>query len=168
MVDTDVLADHRVSCVEKAQASGEPCARKRASTVWEGAVGKGPRSGYHLERSRQVGAYAGTSLAAYFIPCGIARAPLSQTVRAACHRIRLSPSPVSWRTRFSEQHQHTPLSLFASYQVPLARFPPNSVGFTQFPVLIPLVGTTPVVCTNHYGHTLGNTGPPSSCRCNPV
>jgi len=50
MVDTDVLADHRVSGVEKAQASGEPCARKRASTVWEGAVGKGPRSGCHSAR----------------------------------------------------------------------------------------------------------------------
>jgi hypothetical protein len=33
VVDTDVLADHRESCVEKAQASGEPCALKGASTV---------------------------------------------------------------------------------------------------------------------------------------
>jgi len=74
VVDTDVLADHRESCVEKALASGEPCALKGASTVREGAVGKGLSSGYHL------GVQAGrngisTSLAAYFIHCWVARAP---------------------------------------------------------------------------------------------
>ena len=66
VVDTDVLADHRESCVEKAQASGEPCALKGASTVREGAVGKGLSSGYHLEVQAGRNGIS-TSLAAYFI-----------------------------------------------------------------------------------------------------
>ena len=74
VVDTDVLADHRESCVEKAQASGEPCALKGASTVREGAVGKGLSSGYHLEVQAGRNGIS-TSLAAYFILFRVARTP---------------------------------------------------------------------------------------------
>jgi hypothetical protein len=42
-------------------------AAKVARHVREGAVGKGPRSGQHLDNSGQVGAYVGTSLAVYFM-----------------------------------------------------------------------------------------------------
>lgn len=45
-------------------------AAKVARHVREGAVGKGLRSGYHLDSSGQVGAYVGTSLAVYFMSAG--------------------------------------------------------------------------------------------------
>jgi hypothetical protein len=47
--------------------TGEPVAVKAARRVREGAIRKGLCSGYHLERSRQVGTRSGTSLVAYFI-----------------------------------------------------------------------------------------------------
>src|SRR5712691_7534351 len=48
--------------------TGEPVALKGARRVREGAIREGLRSGYHLERSRQVGTRSGTSLVAYFTP----------------------------------------------------------------------------------------------------
>ncbi len=127
VVDTDVLADHRESCVEKAQASGEPCALKGASTVREGAVGKGLSSGYHLEVQAGRNGIS-TSLAAYFILFRVARTPLSEPVRAVCSGIRLSTSPeyLLLSSRDSISTSHFPLRCSSGSASTL---PPRQVGF---------------------------------------
>src|SRR5512142_1768207 len=75
--------------------------------------------------------------------------PCPPLANRACtfRRTRLSPSPGDLSTRFSGQLQHTPLTLPAFSQVPLAHFLPHMAGFEAVTCSYPHVGTPTRVCT---------------------
>src|SRR6266516_6567330 len=92
--------------------------------------------------------------------------PYPPLTNRACDFSPHTALPFPWILRYSVsgQHQHTPLFLSLSSQVPLACFLPNRAGFASVTWVYPSVGTAVAVCTSHYSRTLSNTMPPSPCR----
>ena len=130
--DTDVFVDHRESCVEKAQASGEPCARKRASTVWEGAAGQ--RAALRIPPGEiQAGRSIHRYLAGRLLHPLLGRPyppPRTSTCSLSLHTALHFPCFLAFLV--SGQLQHTPLSRSRVISGSARPLPPKQNWFRQW------------------------------------